>query len=106
MVVNGRQRIFLRLFKTHGEETGLSGFARGSVQRASGGFGTKIVLEMTGLDLSTGLLELVTLRSMRSTSRCPTGPWRVRLETAQGTAQQTGRAVCRAAGPNNRGEDG
>jgi hypothetical protein len=103
---NGRQRLFVRGLASgedERDETRVLGFARGLVEPASGAYETKVTLEMRGVGISIGALEFISLRCLRATSRCPTGRWRLRIETSAGSGSHTGRARC--AGAPGTGRD-
>ena len=77
----------------------LIGLARGTLVPVKGTYGSKLTLDLGGLDIRTRFLELAS-EAVATGEGCPTGGWRykVAVTSPQGNASFSGRSKCGSAG--------
>jgi hypothetical protein len=89
--VGSKQRVWLR----GRSDDELVGFGTGWIEPVTGSYATKVTLELGQLGIDSGGLELVsgneraTAGTVRALTGTCGGTFRLRLETAQGTATKT-----------------
>jgi hypothetical protein len=94
----GKRLVWLRARLSHDREDDsyLTGFATGWIEKASGIYGTKLVLRVGDLGIR-GPAFALGIGALRATGPCPRAGWqfRMQLQADVGTATRAGRVRCR-----------